>query len=273
MMVMSNGFETPCVGWEQSPHQGKTTVLQFLACGLFQNARWCSEGQSPRPKHWAHKVPVTLVLTCRVTFCLCSWVFFFPSAVTIVVVQSLSCVQLSVTPCTAARQVSLSFTISWSLLKLVSWVSDAIQPSHSLPFSSCPQSFSASGSFPTSWLLASGSQCIGASASVLPRNILGWFPLGLTGLIPLQKSSKVFSSTTGSKASILRHSAFFMIQLSHPYMTTGKTIALSLMTVEGPNLYPTRRAWKFITWRLFIIMRSPMLADPSPLGLERWFSG
>ena len=132
MMVMSNGFETPCVSWEQSPHQGKTTVLQFLACGLFQNARWCSEGQSPRPKHWAHKVPVTLVLACRVTFCLCCWVFLFPSAVT-VVVQSLSCVQLFVTLCTAACQVSLSFTISWSFLKLMSWVSDAIQPSHPLP--------------------------------------------------------------------------------------------------------------------------------------------
>ena len=64
----------------------------------------------------------------------------------------------------------------------VHWVSDAIQPFHPLvtPFSSCPQSFPASGSFPMSWLFTSGSQSIGASAltSVLPANIQGWFPLG-----------------------------------------------------------------------------------------------
>ena len=55
-----------------------------------------------------------------------------------------------------------------------------------VPFS-CPQSFPAAGSFPTSWLFASGGQSIGASASasVLPMNIQGWFPLGLTGLISL----------------------------------------------------------------------------------------
>ena len=67
------------------------------------------------------------------------------------------------------------------------------------PFSSCPQSFPASGSFPTSQLFASGSQSIGASgsASILPMNIRDWFPLGLTGLIPLQSKglSRDFSST------------------------------------------------------------------------------
>ena len=69
----------------------------------------------------------------------------------------------------------------------VHWVSDAIQPSHPLvPFSSCPQSFPASGSFPVSWLFISGGQSIGASASasVLPTNIQSWFPLGLIGLPP-----------------------------------------------------------------------------------------
>ena len=68
------------------------------------------------------------------------------------------------------------------------------------PFSSCPQSFPASGSFPISWLFASGGQSIGASplASVLPINIQDWFPLGLTSLISLQSKglSRVFSSTT-----------------------------------------------------------------------------
>ena len=54
------------------------------------------------------------------------------------------------------------------------------------PLSSCPQSFPVSVSFPVSWLFASGIQSIGASASVLPMNIQGWFPIGLTCLIPLQ---------------------------------------------------------------------------------------
>ena len=67
-----------------------------------------------------------------------------------------------------------------------------------VPFSSCLQCFPASGSFPVSWLFASGGQSIGASASVLPKNIQNWFPLGLTGLISLQSKgvSRVFFSTT-----------------------------------------------------------------------------
>ena len=69
------------------------------------------------------------------------------------------------------------------------WVGDAIQPSHPLvtPFSSCLQSFPASGSFPMSRLFTSGGQSIGASASpsVLPVNIQGWFPLELTGSVSL----------------------------------------------------------------------------------------
>ena len=104
-----------------------------------------------------------------------------------------------------------------------------------VPFSSRLQSFPASGSFPMRWLFTSGGQSIGASASasVLPMNIQGWFPLGLTGLISLQSKglSSVFSNTIdSSKASVLLCSAFFMVQLSHPYMTTEKTIALIICT-------------------------------------------
>ena len=97
-----------------------------------------------------------------------------------------------------------------------------------VPFSSCPQSFPASGSFPLSQLFASGGQSIGASASasVLPMNIQGWFPFGLTGLISLL--SKGLHQHYSLKASILQQSAFFMVQLSHPYMTTGETIALTV---------------------------------------------
>ena len=91
-------------------------------------------------------------------------------------------------------------------------------------FSSCPQSFPTSRSFPTSWLFISGGQSI--RTSVLPINIQNSFNLGLTGLISLQSKglSRVFSSS--SKASILQRLALF--QLSHPYMTTGKTMALTM---------------------------------------------
>ena len=81
-----------------------------------------------------------------------------------------------------------------------------------IPFSSCLQSFSASGAFPTSQLFASGGLSIGASASasVLPMNMQDWFPLGLTGLISLQSKglSRVFSNTT-----VQKHQ-FFSAQLS-----------------------------------------------------------
>ena len=106
------------------------------------------------------------------------------------------------------------------------WISDAIQPSHAVfPFSSCLQSFLASGSFPMNRLFALDSQIIGtsASASVLPMNIQDRFPLGWTGWISLQsKGLKNLLQHHSSKASVLWHSASFMVQLSHPYMTTGK---------------------------------------------------
>ena len=95
----------------------------------------------------------------------------------VVIVQLLSRIQLFVTSWTAARQAPLFSTISWSLLKFMS-IESVVVYNHLLlccPLSSCPQSFPASGSFPTSWLFTSGDQSIGASASasVLPRDILG----------------------------------------------------------------------------------------------------
>ena len=92
-----------------------------------------------------------------------------------------------------------------------------------VPFTSRLQSFPASGSFPMSQFSASGGQSIRASASVLPMTIEECFPLGLTGWISLQ--SKGLSSLLqhhSSKASILQCSAFFIVQVSHLYMTTGK---------------------------------------------------
>ena len=102
-----------------------------------------------------------------------------------------------------------------------------------VPFSSCLQSFPASGCFLMSRFFASGGQSIGASASasVLPMNIQDCFPLGLTGLI--LQSKGLFKSLLqhhNSKVSILRHSVFFTVQLSHLYMTTGKTVALTRWT-------------------------------------------
>ena len=105
------------------------------------------------------------------------------------------------------------------------------------PFTSCPQSSPASGSFPVNQLFTSGDHSIGisASASVLLMNIQDWFPLGWTGWISLQSKglSIVLSQHYNSKASILQHSAFFIVQLSHPYVTTGKTIALTRQIFVG----------------------------------------
>ena len=93
-----------------------------------------------------------------------------------------------------------------------------------VPFS-CPQSLPASGSFPMSQLFAGGDQSIGvsASASVLPINPgLISFRMDWLDLLEVQGTLKSLLQYHSSKASILRCSAFFTVQLSHPYMTTGK---------------------------------------------------
>ena len=104
-----------------------------------------------------------------------------------------------------------------------------------LPFSSCPQSFPASGSFPMSKLFTSGGQSIGVSApaSVLPKNTQDWlisFRMDWLDLLAVQGTLKSLLQHHSSKASIIWCSAFFIVQLSHPYMTTGKTIALTRWT-------------------------------------------
>ena len=106
----------------------------------------------------------------------------------------------SVTPWTAARQASLSFTGSWSLLKFMSI--ESVMPSNHLilycPLLLLPSTFPSIRAFSNVSALCISCQCIGASASVLPVNIQGWFPLGLTGLISLLSTglSRVFTSTT-----------------------------------------------------------------------------
>ena len=110
-----------------------------------------------------------------------------------------------------------------------------------IPFSSCFQSFPASGSFPMSQFFTSGGQSIGVSASpsVLPMNIQDWFPLGWTGWISLQSKglSRVFFNITVQKhqffSAQLSFSVGFQAQLSHPYMITGKTTALTRQIFVG----------------------------------------
>ena len=120
---------------------------------------------------------------------------------------------------------------------LLSWWCHPAISSSVVPFSSCPQSFPASGPFPMSQLLTSDGQSIGVSAStsVLPMNNQDWSPLGWTGWISLQSKglSGVFSNTTVQKHQLFWCSAFLIVQLSHPYMTTGKTIALTRQNFVG----------------------------------------
>ena len=112
----------------------------------------------------------------------------------------------------------------------VNWCHPTISSSVT-PFSSRLQSFPTSGSFPRSQFFSSGGQSIGVSAStsVPPVNIQDWFPLEWTGWISLQAKglSRIFSNTTVGEASILWHPTFFIVWLSHPYMTTGRTMALT----------------------------------------------
>ena len=117
---------------------------------------------------------------------------------------------------------SNSCPLSWWCLPTIS--------SSIILFSSCLQSFPASGYFPVSQFFTLGSQSIGASASVLPVNTQGWFPLGLIRLISLQSKrlSRVFPSTT-----VQKHQFFGTQPSLWSYRTTGKTIALTI--------------WKFVS--------------------------
>ena len=139
-------------------------------------------------------------------------------------VQLLSCVWLFMTQWTVAGQASLSITNSQSLPKLMSIKS--VMPSNHLILC-CPlllpsilpsiRVFLNESVLCIRW----PSVTVLASASVLLMNIQDWFPLDLTSWISLQSKglSKVFSNTTFQKHSVLQYSAFFIVQLSHPYMT------------------------------------------------------
>ena len=169
---------------------------------------------------------------------LAHWKLWWWLSTMLLIVQSLSRVWLFVTPCTAACQASLSFSISWRLLKLM--FIESVMPSNHLVLC-CPflPAFSLSqhqGLFFMSQFFTSGGQSIeaSASASFLPINIQGWFPLGLTGLTSCStQDSQNSLQQHSSKASIFQRSAFFTVQLLQPYMTSGKTIGLTRWTFVG----------------------------------------
>ena len=160
---------------------------------------------------------------------LCLFVLYDSS----VAVQSLSQVRLFATPWTAARQASFNISLAQTH---VHWVSDAIQPSHPLS-SPTPPAFDLSQH--QNWMspfFSSGGQSIGASASasVFPMNIqLISFRIDWFDLLAVQGTLKSHHQHHSSTASVLQRSTFFVVLLSHPSMTTGKTIALTRQTSVG----------------------------------------
>ena len=132
----------------------------------------------------------------------------------VVVVQSLSCIRLFATPWTAVQQASLSFTISQSSLKLV--FIESIISFSVIPFSSCPQSFPASGSFLISLLFVSRAKYWSFSFSISPSNeysALIFFRTDWFDPLAVQRTLKSLLQHHSSTASILWHSAF-MVQLT-----------------------------------------------------------
>ena len=164
-------------------------------------------------------------------------------------------------PSQTPRRYSNSCPLSW-------WGHTAISSSV-IPFSSCPQSLPGSGSFPMSQLFIWGGQSIGvsASASVLPVNTQDLSHSGWTGWISLQSKglSRVFSNITVQKHQFL-HAQLSLVQLSHPYMTTGKTIALTRWTFVGKvmSLLFNMLSRLVITVNQIMFQGLRILPDPLP---------
>ena len=168
--------------------------------GLSRPRDWTSSLESPALAGW--------FFTTNTTCCCCS------------VIKSRPALQSHGLQLTRLLCSSLSHGVCSNLCPLSQWCCPTISCSVT-PFSSCPQSFLAPGYFPLSWLCTSGGQTIGVSASVLPMNIQGWFPLGLTGLISLRSKGlwRVFSNTTTWKHWFfgVQPSLWFNSYISHDY--------------------------------------------------------
>ena len=177
--------------------------------------------------------------------------------VLVVVVQSPSCVQLFVTLWTAACQASLSFTISWNLLKLMSI--ELMMPSNHLILCRLlllPSIFPSIRVFSNeSGLCIRWPKYWSFSFSVSPSkeySELISFRIDWFDLLAVQGTPKSFNQHHSSKVSIFQCSAFFMVQLSHPYMTNGKTIALTRQTFVGKVMslrFLPRSKCLLISWR------------------------
>ena len=154
-------------------------------------------------------------------------------------VQSLSNVPLFATPWTAAHQAYLSITSSWSLLKLMSI--ELVMPSKNLIL--CPPLFLALSIFPSTRVFSNESvhrirwpKYWSFSFNISPSNEYSGlisFRMDWLDLPAVQGTLKSFLQHHSLKASVLQHSAFFMVQISHSYMTTVKTIALTRWTFVG----------------------------------------
>ena len=154
-------------------------------------------------------------------------------------VQSLSNVPLFATPWTAAHQAYLSITSSWSLLKLMSI--ELVMPSKNLIL--CPPLLLAPSIFPSTRVFSNESvhrirwpKYWSFSFNISPSNEYSGlisFRMDWLDLPAVQGTLKSFLQHHSLKASVLQHSAFFMVQISHSYMTTGKTIALTRWTFVG----------------------------------------
>ena len=155
------------------------------------------------------------------------------------VVQSLSHVRLFVTPWTAAHQASLSFSISQSLFKLMSI--ESVMPSNNLilclPLLFLPSILPGIRVFSNeSTLCIRWPKYWSFSFSISPSNEYSGlisFSMDWFDLLAVQGTLKNLFLHHSAKASVLQHSAFFIVQFSHPYMTTGKTIALTKWTFVG----------------------------------------
>ena len=145
----------------------------------------------------------------------------------------------SETPWTAACQSSLSFTISWSLLKLMSI--ESVMPSNHLilcrPLLLLPSIFPSIRVFSSeSALRIRWSKHWSLSFSISPSSEYSGlisFRIDWFDLFAIQRTLKSLLQHHSSEASVLQHSAFFVVQLSHPFMATGKTIALTIRTFVG----------------------------------------
>ena len=192
-------------------HQAKVTVLAELVPpdGSAGNPFPCLF-QLPKATHTLWLDPC--LISCRplpsvASFPTASFGVLSPLTWTLViasvVLQSFSCVWLFGIPWTTEHQASLSFTIFWNLLKLMS-IESVMPCSHLIlchPLLLLPSIFPSSRVFSSELAICIRCQSIGASASVLPMNTQGWFPLGLTGMISLLSKglSRVFSSATIQK--------------------------------------------------------------------------